>query len=89
MDTWRGVNQNSQRLLALVWPAEPRRAYVVPVATDPDYRRMGLGKAAVLECVRRCAERGATVANVGSGQPFYEAIGFRKSWAAYMWKKTF
>ncbi|MGE5653347.1 MAG: GNAT family N-acetyltransferase, partial [Bacillota bacterium] len=59
-----------------------RVAYVEPVATDPDYRRMGLGKAAVLECIRRCAERGATIANVGSGLPFYQAIGFGKAWAA-------
>ena len=35
---------------------EPTRrfAYVEPVATDPRYRRLGLGKAAVLEGIRRC-----------------------------------
>ena len=32
-------------------------AYVEPVATDPDYRRLGLGKAAVLEGIRRCGVR--------------------------------
>ena len=47
-----------------------RIAYVEPVATDPDYRRMGLGRAAVLEGVRRCGERGATVAYVGTAMPF-------------------
>jgi predicted N-acetyltransferase YhbS len=55
-----------------------RVAFVEPVATDPDYRRMGLGRAAVLEGIRRCAAEGATVAYVGSGQPFYLAIGFTK-----------
>jgi GNAT superfamily N-acetyltransferase len=62
-----------------------RFAFVEPVATDPDYRRMGLGKAAVLEGIRRCKELGATVAYVGSGQPFYEALGFRKTFAAFFW----
>ena len=33
-------------------------AYVEPVVTDPDYRRMGLGKAAVLEDICRCGELG-------------------------------
>ena len=34
-------------------------AYVEPVFTLPEYRKMGLGKAAVLEGVNRCGERGA------------------------------
>ena len=64
-------------------------AYVEPVATDPDYRFMGLGKAAVLEGIRRCGELGATVAIVGSGQTFYEAIGFKKMFAYYPWIRYF
>jgi predicted N-acetyltransferase YhbS len=64
-------------------------AYVEPVATDPDYRFMGLGKAAVLEGIRRCGELGATVAFVGSGQAFYEAIGFEKMFASYLWIRYF
>ncbi len=55
-----------------------RFAYIEPVATDPDYRRMGLGRAAVLEGIRRCAELGARVAYVGSVQPFYLSIGFKE-----------
>jgi len=62
-----------------------RFAYVEPVATDPDYRRLGLGKAAVLEGTRRCAALGATVAYVGSDQPFYQAIGFRKVYDSECW----
>ena len=63
--------------------------YVEPVATDPDYRFMGLGKAAVLECIRRVGELGATIVYVGSGQAFYEAIGFSKLFTAYFWLKYF
>ncbi len=64
-------------------------AYVEPVATDPDYRRMGLGKAAVLEGIRRCAAEGGTVAYVGSYQEFYQAIGFRKAFVNQCWVKQF
>lgn len=51
-------------------------ALVEPVATDPKYRMMGLGKAAVLEAVIRCGKLGAKRAYVGSSQQFYYNIGF-------------
>ncbi|MEO3946465.1 GNAT family N-acetyltransferase [Gorillibacterium sp. CAU 1737] len=60
-------------------------ALVEPVATDPDYRRMGLGRAAVLEGVRRCAALGAKFAYVGSSQTFYYRIGFRPSATDTWW----
>lgn len=52
-------------------------ALVEPVATDPAYRKMGLGRAAVLEGIRRCGALGAKRAFVGSSQQFYYSIGFR------------
>jgi GNAT superfamily N-acetyltransferase len=64
-----------------------RVAYVEPVATDPAYRRMGLARAAVLEGIRRCAAEGATIAYVGSNQPFYAAIGFREIAGFRAWLK--
>jgi ribosomal protein S18 acetylase RimI-like enzyme len=64
-------------------------AYVEPVATDPDYRRMGLGKAAVLEGIRRCSALDATVAYVGSDQEFYQALGFKKVFNNECWVKYF
>jgi predicted N-acetyltransferase YhbS len=73
-----------------IWYVEANRVgYVEPVATDPDYRRMGLGKAAVLECVRRVAALGAEVAWVGSGQEFYKAIGFTKTFDVHAWVKYY
>lgn len=62
-------------------------AYVEPVATDPDYRRMGLGRAAVLEGIRRCGEMGATMAWVGATMPFYLSMGFRKAYGSSMWQR--
>jgi GNAT superfamily N-acetyltransferase len=62
-------------------------AYVEPVATDPAYRRLGLGKAAVLEGIRRCAALGANSAYVGSDQAFYQAIGFHVFMVSECWTK--
>ncbi len=51
-------------------------AYVEPVFTLPEYRKMGLGRAAVLEGLRRCNELGAKKAYVLSSLQFYYSIGF-------------
>ncbi len=63
-------------------------AYVEPVATDPDYRRMGLGRAAVLEGIRRCGALGASVAYVGSAMPFYLSLGFRQIYNRSAWQRA-
>jgi predicted N-acetyltransferase YhbS len=67
---------------------ENRVTYVEPVATDPDYRRMGLGTAVVLEGIRRTIPLGSEVAWVGSDQPFYLAMGFEKMFTVGLWVKT-
>jgi predicted N-acetyltransferase YhbS len=64
-----------------------RFAYVEPVATDPEYRGMGLGKAAVLDGIRRCGVLGATTAYVGNDLPIYIAIGFKVIYTSQCWKK--
>lgn len=68
---------------------EPKSTFAViePVATDPDYRLMGLGKAAVLEGIRRVGELGAKIALVGSSQQFYYSIGLRPYAKATKWIK--
>ena len=62
-------------------------ALVEPVATDPDYRMLGLGKAAVLEGVNRCKSLGAKTAYVGSSQQFYYNIGFYPCSTQTWWEK--
>ncbi len=64
-----------------------RIGYVEPVATAPDYRRRGLGRACVLEGIRRCGELGATVAYVGTDKPFYLSFGFKKLSTLNCWLK--
>lgn len=61
-------------------------AYVEPVATDPDYRKLGLGKAAVLEAIKRCFASGAKYAFVGSNQNFYYRLGFYPLMTYSWWK---
>lgn len=63
-------------------------AYVEPVATDPTYRRMGLGTAVVLEGLRRSVPLGAEVAWVGSDLRFYLAMGFEPMFQCTAWLKT-
>lgn len=68
---------------------EPQLGYAViePVATDPDYRKMGLGQAAVLEGIRRVSEKGARYVLVGSNQQFYYNLGMFPYRQATLWKK--
>lgn len=68
---------------------EPKTGFAViePVATDPGYRKLGLGKAAVLEGIRRVAGLGAKTVLVGSSQQFYYSIGMRPFSAATVWRE--
>jgi predicted N-acetyltransferase YhbS len=59
-------------------------AVIEPVATVPEHRRKGLGRAVVHAAIERAATRGATEAWVGSTLPLYLAIGFRP-WGADTW----
>ncbi len=51
-------------------------AYVEPVCTIPKYRGIGLGKAIVLEALKRCRNLGAKEAFVISEQEFYRKLNF-------------
>jgi predicted N-acetyltransferase YhbS len=71
-----------------VWLVPTKKsAYIEPVATDPDYRRMGLGQAAVLACIHECKKRGMDRVIVESAQPFYVAMGFNKIFSIFPWTK--
>ena len=51
-------------------------AYVEPVCTIPKYRGIGLGKAIVLEALKRCRNLDAKEAFVISEQEFYRKLNF-------------
>lgn len=61
----------------ILYDPEAGYAVIEPVETDPKYRKMGLGKAVVLEGIRRAGKLGAKTALVGSSQQFYYSIGLR------------
>ena len=64
-----------------------RTAYVEPVATDPGFRLRGLGKAAVVEGIRRCRSLGAMIAYVGATLPIYRSIGFELLHSTSRWRR--
>lgn len=83
----KAPNGNFAAFCGMFYEPTNRIAYIEPVATDPDYRRMGLGKAAVLEGIRRCGALGATVAYVGNDLPIYRTVGFKKVYVTECWLK--
>ena len=58
-----------------------------PVGTVPRYRKMGLGKAAILQLVNQVQRQGVSRVYVGSGQDFYLRLGFRASDLYGVWTK--
>lgn len=64
-----------------------RIAYIEPVCTDHDYRRMVLASATVLEGVRRCGKLGATVVYVGAIKPIYLSLGFQQIFNCSEWRR--
>jgi len=62
-------------------------ALIEPVCTIPEARRRGIGRAAVLEGLRRVKGMGAKYAVVGSSQQFYYSIGFVPHSTGTFWIK--
>jgi len=83
----KAPNREFAAFCGMFYEPESNFALVEPVTTVPTYRRMGLGKAAVLEGIRRCTQLGADLAYVGSDQAFYLAIGFKVIFRSECWVK--
>ncbi len=62
-----------------VWYRGGETAYIEPVATIPEHRGKGLGRAVVYEALKRAKKQGAKRAIVLSEQNFYYRIGMEKS----------
>ncbi|MDX1613642.1 MAG: GNAT family N-acetyltransferase [Candidatus Promineifilaceae bacterium] len=69
-----------------------RTGALEPVGTAPEHRRRGVGKALLVEGLRRLRWLGATLATVGSyeepAHTLYEAVGFIEYDAAESWTKV-
>ena len=69
------------------WTPESHLAYMEPLCTIPEYRRMGLASAILSELARRMRPLG-TKHMTGGFNPFYAAIGIRSSARWTYWKKA-
>jgi GNAT superfamily N-acetyltransferase len=69
------------------WPAHPydlecRRATILNVYTDPDYRRRGIARGLMLRMIGWCKEQGlarVTLHASDDGRHLYESLGFEPS----------
>ena len=84
------VAPNGEYASALgMWFDEKNKyAYLEPMATVPEYRRMGLGTIALMEAMKKTKELGATYCFGGGVLNFYPAIGFEIVCQRELWKKT-
>ena len=57
-----------------------------PLVTDPDYRKMGLGKAVIYETAKRCGKLGAKHVSWALSQQFYCNIGFYPTHSYTYWE---
>lgn len=71
-----------------MWYTSGDTAYIEPVVTIPECRKLGLAKAVVYEAMRRAKALGATRAIVVSDSEFYKKIGFEFSSEVNVWKKA-
>ncbi len=62
--------------------------YVEPVCTVPRHRGKGLAKALLFEALNRAKALGAKTAYVISDMPFYEKLGFRKTFRFCFYRKA-
>jgi len=62
-------------------------AIVEPLATDPDYRRLGLAKACMYEGIKRVKKEGAKRIIVNTSKQFYYNRGFRPYRTQTLWEK--
>ena len=71
-----------------VWYNGGNTAYIEPVATVPEHRGKGLGRAVVYEAANRAKEQGAKRAIVLSDQDFYKRLGMIKSSEVGTWVRN-
>ena len=76
---------------ALVWlDTKNRVGHLEPLATHPDFRRMGLAEQILAEGIRRLRAEGAThMPMTGGFEPFYRAFGFVERETERLWVKEF
>jgi ribosomal protein S18 acetylase RimI-like enzyme len=69
-----------------------RHGIIEPVCTHPDHRQRGLGRALILEGLRRLRDLGAATCDVETGDmvpanALYRSIGFSEEYRGHTWRR--
>lgn len=81
-------NGNYACALGMWYDKRNKYAYLEPMATVPQYRRMGLGTIALMEAMKKTKALGATYCFGGPVPQFYPQIGFVTICQRELWQKT-
>lgn len=88
LDIWVMSPGKEVAAFATMWYDERNRIGILePVGTTPQYRRMGLGRASIMQLANQVRQEGGKKVYVGSGQDFYQRIGFQASEQYSVWVK--
>ncbi len=81
--------QNEIAAFATMWYDQHNRIGILePVGTIPEYREMGLGRASIMQLANQVLQEGCLKVYVGSGQDFYQRLGFRVKDLYGVWEKV-
>ena len=73
---------------ATMWYDQRNRIGILePVGTIPQYRRMGLGRASIMQLANQVKREGGIKVYVGSGEDFYRRLGFQAKGMYGVWVK--
>jgi GNAT superfamily N-acetyltransferase len=73
---------------ATMWYDQQNRIGILePLGTIPQYRRLGLGRASIMQLANQVKQAGGLKIYVGSGDEFYRRIGFQAKGMYGVWVK--
>lgn len=82
--TW--MDKAYTHLNRMWWVPQNRLAYMEPLCTIPEYRKLGLAAAALTRHYHRMKALGAKYMTGGNNE-FYQKLGYEEGWHWVMWKK--
>ena len=89
LDIYVASPDNEIAAFATMWYDEVNHIGMLePVGTIPEYRRMGLGRASIVQLVTQAQEKRVRRVYVGSGQDFYRRLGFEPKALYGVWVKS-
>ncbi len=88
LDIYVASPDNEVAAFATMWYDQQNRIGILePAGTIPQYRRMGLGRACIMQLANQVKLEGGKKVYVGSGDEFYQRLGFRVKGLYGVWAK--